>query len=247
MTTEAHHLTVSGVRVAVVRKAIKNLHLGVYPPDGRVRVAAPLSVSDAAVRVAVIGKLRWIRRQQAGFQEQARQSERAMVPGETHYFLGRRYRLEVVSTEGPSRVVLRNRTVLELQAAAGMEAAQRERLLQRWYRDRLRELVPPLLEKWQAALGVEIAAWGIKKMKTKWGSCNADARRIWLNLELVKKPPECLEYLVVHELIHLIVRHHDERFRALMDRHLPRWPQIRRVLNAAPLASDTWAECATVK
>ncbi len=238
MTTEAHHLTVSGVRVAVVRKAIKNLHLGVYPPDGRVRVAAPLAVSDAAVRVAVIGKLRWIRRQQASFEGQARQSERAMVAGETHYYLGRRYRLEVVNVEGPSRVVLRNRTVMELRVRVGADVAERERVLQGWYRERLKELVPPLLAKWQSALGVEVAAWGIRKMKTKWGSCNAAARRVSLNLELAKKPPECLEYLVVHELCHLLVRCHDDRFHALMDHHLPRWAQIRKVLNAAPLASD---------
>ena len=241
MITEAHSLTVSGVRVAVVRKAIKNLHLGVYPPDGHVRVAAPLAVSDAAVRVAVIGNLRWIRRQQSAFEHQARQSEREMVGGESHYFLGHRYRLDLVSTEGPSRIVLRNRRVMELHARPDQNAEQRERLLQRWYRERLRELVPPLLDKWQAALGVEVAEWGIKKMKTKWGSCNAAARRIWLNLELAKKPPECLEYLVVHELVHLLVRHHDDRFHALMDRKLPKWRMVRQTLNAAPLAHDTWA------
>jgi predicted metal-dependent hydrolase len=240
MTTEAHQLTVSGVRVAVVRKPIKNLHLGVYPPDGRVRVAAPLAISDAAVRVAVIGKLRWIRRQQAAFEHQARESEREMVDGESHYFLGHRYRLDVIVTEGPCRVVLRNRRVMELHARADQDAEQRARVLRRWHRERLRELIPPLLEKWQAALGVAVADWGIKKMKTKWGSCNAEARRIWLNLELAKKPPECLEYIVAHELAHLLVRHHDDRFHALMDRHLPKWRLIRHTLNTAPLASDTW-------
>jgi hypothetical protein len=242
MTIEAHHLTVSGVRVAVVRKAIKNLHLGVYPPDGHVRAAVPLALSDAAVRVAVISRLRWIRRQQEAFENQAREAPREMVPGESHYFLGRRYRLDLVSTGGPSRVVLRNGKTMELHCRPDQDAEQRERSLRRWYRDRLRELVPPLLEKWQAALGVEVAGWGIKKMKTRWGSCNAAARRIWLNLELAKKPPECLEYLVVHELVHLLVRHHDERFHALMDRHLPRWKLVRKLLNAAPLANDTW-EC----
>lgn len=228
------------MRVAVVRKAIKNLHLGVYPPDGRVRVAAPLRVSDAAVRVAVIGKLRWIRRQQAAFEHQERESERELVSGERHYFLGRRYRLEVVEAVGPARVVLRNQKTLALHMRPGWERQQCEALLHRWYRERLRELVPPLIEKWQAALGVEAAGWGIKKMKTRWGSCNAASRRIWLNLELAKKPPECLEYLVVHELVHLLVRHHDDRFNALMDRHLPRWRLARRALNAAPLAYETW-------
>ncbi|MFP2898595.1 M48 family metallopeptidase [Corallococcus sp. 4LFB] len=240
MTTESRVLTVGSLRVAVVRKPIKNLHLGVYPPDGRVRVAAPLLVSDAAVRVAVISKLRWIKRQQAAFNGQARESEREMVSGESHYFLGWRYRLDVMETKGPGRIVVRNRRILELHTRSGWGSRQRERLLHQWYREQLRELVPPLIEKWQVALGVEAAGWGIKKMKTRWGSCNAAARRIWLNLELAKKPPQCLEYLVVHELLHLLVRNHDDRFHALMDRHLPRWRLARRTLNAAPLAHETW-------
>jgi predicted metal-dependent hydrolase len=242
MTTEAHSLTVSGLRVAVVRKGIKNLHLGVYPPDGRIRVAVPMAVSDAAVRVAVIGKLRWIRRQQAAFDGQARESEREMVSGESHYYMGRRYRLRLVDTAGKGKIVLRGSRVMELRARPELTAEQREQVLQRWYRERLRELVPPLLEKWQTALRVKVADWGIKKMKTKWGSCNADARRIWLNVELVKKPPECLEYLVVHELVHLRVRKHDERFFAAMDQHLPRWRAVRKVLNSGALKREEWGE-----
>lgn len=241
MTTRAHVLRVSGVAVEVVRKAIKNLHLGVYPPDGRVRVAAPLVVSDAAVRVAVIGKLRWIRRQQSAFAVQARQPERLMVDGESHFFLGRRYRLAVAETLGRCDVILRNRKIMEIRARRQGGSAHLQRVLQRWYRERLRELVPQLLAKWEGNLGVRVASWGIKAMKTKWGTCNPETRRIWLNLELAKKPPECLEYIVVHELLHLIARHHDERFQALMDRHFSRWRQIRRELNAAPLAHATWS------
>ena len=240
MTTEKRNMTVSGVPVAVVRKAIKNLHLGVYPPDGRVRVAVPLRISDAAVRVAVIGKLRWIRRQQAAFSDQARQGEREMVDGETHFYLGRRYRLRVVERAGTAKVSVRGRAVLELGVPEGSNAERRDRALQRFYRERLRELIPPLLEKWQPTLGVEVADWGIKRMKTRWGTCNAQARRIWLNLELAKKPPECLEYILVHELMHLIVRQHDERFHGLMDRYLPHWKHTRRLLNAGPLAHEEW-------
>ncbi|MFL5346787.1 MAG: M48 family metallopeptidase [Hyalangium sp.] len=240
MTTETHHLTVSGIRVSVVRKEIKNLHLGVYPPDGRVRVAAPLAVSDAAVRVAVIGKLGWIRRQRAAFDTQVRESKREMVSGESHYFLGRRYRLAVVMNHGKSGVVIRNRTIMELRVRPDLTTDQRERVLQRWYRDVLRELATPLLAKWQSALGVTVDGWGIKRMKTRWGSCNAKARRVWLNLELAKKPPECLEYLIVHELMHLLVRNHDDRFHALMDRHFPKWRATRKTLNAAPLAHEIW-------
>ncbi|HMI84205.1 MAG TPA: SprT family zinc-dependent metalloprotease [Polyangiaceae bacterium] len=239
MTTDTHGLTVSGLRVSVVRKAIKNLHLGVYPPDGRVRVAAPLAVSDAAVRVAVIGKLRWINRQRASFALQAREGEREMVNGESHYFLGRRYRLELLDGDGASGVRLRKQT-LEIRARPDANANHRAQVLQRWYREQLKELVPPLLEKWQTVLGVRISGWGIKRMKTKWGSCNADARRIWLNLELAKKSPECLEYLIVHELAHLLARKHDDRFIALMDRQLPKWRLYQKELNAAPLAKEVW-------
>lgn len=241
MTTKTRALTISGLQVAVVRKAIKNLHLGVYPPDGRVRVAVPFAVSDAAVRVAVIGKLPWIRRQRAAFERQPREGQREMVSGESHYFLGRRYRLKVVDTEGPSQVRLSTTRALELHARPGLGVDQRQQLVQRWYREQLRTIVPPLLEKWQSAIGVNISGWGIKKMKTKWGSCNAEARRIWLNLELAKKPLECLEYLIVHELVHLLARKHDDRFNALMDGYLPRWRHCRKELNAAPLARETWS------
>ena len=240
MSIETSHITVSGIRVSIVRKAIKNLHLGVYPPHGRVRVAAPLAVSDAAVRLAVVGKLGWIKRQQARFAAQPRQSQREMVSGESHYFLGRRYRLRVVEVSGPGRVVLRHRSILELHVRRDLDATERERVLHHWYRVRLRELIPPLLTKWEAALGVHAAGGGIKKMKTKWGTCSLDAGRIWLNLELAKKPVQCLEYLVVHELAHLIEPHHNDRFASIMDTHLPAWRVCRAELNRAPLAHEEW-------
>ena len=240
MSTERAEIRVSGLTVQIVRKDIKNLHLGVYPPNGRVRIAAPLSVSDDAARLAVIGKLGWIKKQQAKFAAQPRQTEREMVSGESHYYLGRRYRLRVVERDGPSRVVLRNRTTLELQVRPGSDAKERERILRHWYRERLRELVPPLLTKWGAILGVREATTGIRKMKTKWGACSVNARRIWLNLELAKKPVQCIEFLVVHELTHLIERHHNDRFVSLMDRHLPQWRHHRKALNEAPLGHADW-------
>lgn len=235
MTTEICHLTVSGIRVEVVRKDIKNLHLGVYPPNGRVRVAAPLVVSDEAVRLAVIDKLGWIKRQKAKFAEQPRQSQREMVNGESHYFLGQRYRLRVHEHDAPPCVALRGIASLDLFVRPGTDADQREVVLLRWYREQLKILIPPLLEKWQPILGVQVADWGIKKMKTKWGSCNPSSRRIWLNLELAKKPVQCLEYIVVHEMVHLLERHHNERFSSLLDTHLPQWRQYREMLSVAPL------------
>ncbi len=240
MSTESVQIRVGGLAVRIVRKDIKNLHLGVYPPNGRVRVAAPLCISDDAVRLVVIGKLGWVKKQQAKFAAQPRQTAREMVSGESHYYLGRRYRLRTVERDGPSRVVLRNRTTLELQVRAGVDAGGRERVLQRWYRERLRELVPPLLAKWEAILGMQASSWGIKKMKTKWGACSTNARRIWLNLELAKKPVQCIEYLIVHELTHLIERHHNDRFVSLMDRHLPQWRFHRKALNEAPLGHADW-------
>lgn len=162
-----------------------------------------------------------------------------MVRGESHYYLGRRYRLALAPTKGRSGVILRASGTMELQVRPGWSGAQHARVLQRWYRDRLRELALPLLEKWAGTLGVTIQRWGIKRMKTKWGSCNSNKGRVWLNLELAKKPTDCLEYVIVHELAHLRVRRHDVRFHALMDR-LPRWRTTRKLLNAAPLANERW-------
>jgi predicted metal-dependent hydrolase len=234
VTTEKQHITVSGLPIEIVRKGIKNLHLGVYPPHGRVRVAAPLRISDEAVRLAVIGKLGWINRQRARFEAQPRQSVREMVSAESHFFLGQRYRLRVVNYPGPAKVIVRNSSKIELQVRRELTAAERERVLHRWYRHQLKELVPSLVQKWQAVLGVEANEWAIKKMKTKWGACNVDARRIWLNLELAKKPVQCLEYIVVHELVHFLERHHNDTFTALMNKFLPQWRSRRNELNATP-------------
>lgn len=241
MITEHHSMTVGGVEVAVIRKAIKNLHLGVYPPNGRVRVATPLAVSDEAVRLAVVGKLGWIRRQRARFVAQPRQSRREMVSGESHYFQGRRYRLRVVHNDGAAKIVRRNNSTLELQVRPEITVNGRERILHQWYRQHLRELIPALLEKWQAVLGVHASEFGIKKMKTRWGTCNVEARRIWINLELAKKPVSCLEYIIVHELTHLLERNHNDRFTAIMDRHLPTWRMSRKELNSEPLANEQWS------
>lgn len=241
MSIENHQITVSGLRVAIVRKDIKNLHLGVYPPSGRVRGAAPLRVSNEAVRLAVIGKLRWIKRQRARFEDQPRQSARDFVDGESHFYLGRRYRLKVIEQSGPGHVALRGNGGLELHVRSGATLEQRERVFQQCYRERLRVLTLPLVERWQSHLGVNLTAWGIKKMKTKWGSCNSEARRIWINLEMAKKPAKCLEYIVVHELVHLLGRRHNERFMDLMDGFLPKWRLYRAELNRAPLSHESWS------
>lgn len=243
MTTRAkdrYRIEVAGTPIDVVRKDIKNLHIGVYPPGGRVRVAAPLRFDDDAVRMAVISRLSWIRRKQAEFERQDRQSEREFVTGESHYLEGRRYRLDVLEHDAPPVVILRNRTTMQLRVRPGTGRDEREAILARWYRQRLRDRVPALLEKWEPKLGVRASEVRIKKMKTRWGTCNKEAGRVWLNLELAKKPPACTEYIVVHELVHLIESSHNERFRDLMDRWLPQWNLYRDQLNRAPLAHANW-------
>ena len=242
MTTEAERrrIDVRGTPVEVVRKNVKHLHLGVYPPGGRVRVAAPSYVDDDAVRLAVVARLGWIRRRQAEFQGQDRQPPRRLVSGESHYVDGRRYRLAVVEHNGPPTVRLRNRTTMELRVRPAADRDRREAVLHRWYRRRMRERLPALLVAWEPRLGVQVADVRIRRMKTRWGACNADARRIWLNLELAKKPASCLEYIVVHEMVHLIERRHNDRFRELMDGVMPRWRSYRDELNRAPLAHEEW-------
>lgn len=224
----------------VVRKAIKNLHLGVYPPAGRIRVAAPLRVDDEAVRLIVISKLGWIRRQQARFLEQPRQSLRQMVTGESHYFQGRRYRLRVIEENAAPRVRLKGNAALELYVRPGTDTTKRAEILNTWYRRELKTVVPDLIAYWEPVINVQVAEWGIKKMKTKWGTCNIVARRVWLNLDLAKHPFGCLECILVHEMVHLLERYHNDRFRGLMDQFLPQWRLRREELNQAPLGHEHW-------
>ena len=236
-----HKIKVSGLVVDVVRKNIKNLHLAVYPPTGRVRVAAPLRVSDEAVRLAVITRLGWIKRQQAKFSGQDRQSEREYVTGESHYFQGQRYRLNVIYQDSPAHVSIRNNRTIDLFVRDESDTAQRQRVLLTWYRQQLKLMLPPLIKRWERTIGVKVADSGVKHMKTKWGTCNVQAHRVWINLELAKKPVQCLEYILVHEMVHLLERHHNDQFTVLMDRFLPSWRLCRDELNRAPLRHEAWS------
>ena len=233
-------IEVQGIAVEVVRKDIKNFYIGVHPPNGRVRASAPLTFDDAAIQMAIISRLGWIRRQQAAFAKQERQSQREFVTGESHYFRGRRYRLDVIEHDRPPRVWLPNNTKMALSVRPGSDRNTREAVVHRWYRQHLRTQLPPLLEKWEAKIGVSVNEVRIRKMKTLWGSCNTEAKRIWLNLELAKKPESCLVYILVHEMVHLLERDHNNRFHALMDSFLPQWRAYRDQLNRAPLAHESW-------
>lgn len=229
------------IRVKIVRKNIKNLHLAVYPPDGMVRVSVPRHITNDNVRLAVVSKLSWIRKQQAKFASQPRQSKREMVSGESHYLFGKRYLLEVVERHGRHEIIEKNNNTLILYVNPGTTEANRRLVLNEWYRNQLKQRIPGLLKKWQPVVGKAAREWGVKRMKTRWGTCNPRAQRIWLNLELAKKPQECLEYVLVHELAHLIERHHNDNFKKLMDNFMPKWRMYRDLLNRAPLSHEDWS------
>jgi predicted metal-dependent hydrolase len=238
--TERKTIQIDDIPVEVVRGDVKHLYLRVYAPDGRVRVSCPSQLDDEAIRQAVTERLDWIRKQQQRFATREVQSERDMASGESHYYQGKPYRLEIVEREQPPSVTIRDENTLVMNVRAGVSPTKRAAILSFWYRQRLSEQIPPLVEKWEQGLGVTVDEWHIKRMKTLWGSCNIDARRIWLNLELIKKPPACLDYVVLHEMVHLLERNHGDRFQALMDRHMPEWRAIRDELNRAPVAHKSW-------
>jgi len=239
MSTASAYLTVRGINVDVVYKDIKNLHIGVYPPLGRVRVAAPQHLDEEHVRLAVIQRLAWIKRQRKQLQDADRQSPRQMVTGESHYVWGLRYRLKVVERPGRASLAL-DGDRLVLQVPDGTDTEARLKLLQDWQRKMLRVEIPALIAKWETLIGREVPRWSIRRMKTKWGSCNRESGHLWFNLELAKKHSRCLEYLVVHEMVHLLERGHGERFTKLMDGFLPDWRSRRDDLNSAPLADESW-------
>ena len=239
MSTANGNLTVRGIPIDVVYKDIKNLHIGVYPPTGRVRVAAPTRLDDERVRLAVIQRLPWITRQRRQFQDAARQGPREMVSGESHYVCGKRLRLRVIERPGRAHVEVDGDRLL-LYMPQGSDQAARTKALQHWQRGELRRAVTPLISHWEPIIGHSVSEWGIKRMKTKWGSCNRETGRLWFNLELAKKHPLTLEYVVVHEMAHLMEPNHGERFAKLMDSLMADWRTRRDALNAEPLANEAW-------
>jgi len=223
------------ITAEVVQKDIKNIHLSVYPPNGRVKIAAPFRMDLETIRIFAISKLGWIKRQQTKLRNQEREAPREYISRESHYFLGKRYLLKVVECfSKPSVAIKHDKLILQIKPVTN--TTQRQVLVQEWYREQLKALVPNYIAKWEKIMGVEVAEFGIKKMRTKWGTCNVDARRIWINLELAKKPMECLEYIVVHEMVHLLERSHNARFIALMDKFLPQWRSLKEGLNRLPVS-----------
>ena len=233
-------INLGDIAVDVVLKDIKNLHLSVHPPTGRVRISAPKRMRIDTIRVFAISKLDWIKQQQTKLREQERETPRDYVDRESHYVWGKRYLLTVSERDEPPSIELKHSRML-LRVRPGTDEDKRQALVEEWYRERLREAVPALLARWQPLLGVRVERFFVQRMKTKWGSCNHKARTIRLNTELAKKPAECLGYIVLHELVHLVEPTHNARFVAQMDQFMPRWQLHRQVLNRLPVRREKWS------
>lgn len=227
------------IAVDVIQKDIKNVHLSVYPPVGKVRVSAPLRMDLDTIRLFAISKLGWIKRQQRKITAQERETPREYLDRESHYLWGRRYLLKLVEREGPPQVELKHRRIV-LHTRAGTSQEKKEAILRDWYRAQLKNAVPPLIAKWEPLMHVKVERFFVQQMKTKWGSCSRDSASIRLNTDLAKKPRECLEYIVVHEMAHLLEPTHNDRFTALMDLLIPQWRFRREALNRLPVRHETW-------
>lgn len=223
----------------VVKKDIKHIHLSVYPPVGKVRMSAPLRMDLDTLRVFAISKLGWIKQQQKKLQAQERETPREYLDRESHYVWGKRYLLDVVEKEETPGVVLKF-SALHLQVRPGASEAKKQAVLEQWYRAQLKAAAPLLIAKWEPLMGVKVARLFVQRMKTKWGSCSPGAHSIRLNAELAKKPPECLEYIVVHEMVHLLEDSHNHRFVTLMDQFMPKWQHYRELLNRLPVRHESW-------
>lgn len=227
------------IHVKVVHKAIKNVHLSVYPPDGRVNISAPHEMRLDKVRIFAISKLGWIKEQQKKIRAQDRETQREFVDRESHYLWGERFLLVNVPSTGPAGVEV-NHKELRLHSHPESSPEKRETIVAAWYREQVRAVGQAYVQKWESVLGVRVQQVFVQKMRTKWGGCRPDRGHIRLNTELAKKPKECLEYIVVHEMVHLLEPHHNKRFIMYMDKFLPQWKLIRDELNQAPLAHEDW-------
>lgn len=223
----------------VTLKDIKNIHLSVYPPTGAVRISAPSYMKEDAIRVFALSKIGWIRKQQKKLCDQERETPREYLDRESHYLWGKRYLMEVVERNEKPRVSL-NYNTLTLQVRPGASESKKGAVLDEWYRQNLKAEIAPLIRGWEKKLEVSVEKFVVRKMKTKWGSCTPKSHTICLNLELAKKPLECLEYIVVHELIHFVEPTHSARFISLMDNFLPKWRFYRDELNRLPVSHQDW-------
>jgi len=233
-------LKVGGIEAVVLYKPVKNLHLNVLPPAGKVRVTAPQNMNDEAIRTFLATRISWIKKMQAKFKGQERQTPREYVSGETHYYFGKQYRLEVTENDGVPCISFKGKSKIVLSIKTKTSTLKREEIMQEWYRQELRNFLEEAIAKWEARIGVKVSSWGIRRMKTRWGTCNHKKKSIWLNLELAKKPVSCIEYVVVHELLHLIEKKHSDKFIALIKKYLPKWKSEKEELNRMILSHEKW-------
>lgn len=240
MTIKEEKIAISNMEIDVIRKNIKNMHLAVYPPTGRIRLSAPVNTDPEVVRLFAISKLGWIKKHVKNFQEQPRESEREFISGESHYVKGKRFLLEVVEQSGVPQVSLKGNKTLILKIKPQATREEKAKVIKEWYRKQLKAEIPELISKWEKRIGVTSNEWGVRHMRTKWGACNIEEKRIWINLELAKKPTICLEYIIVHELVHLLERNHNERFVSFMNEFMPKWRLHRDELNSLPVAHNDW-------
>jgi predicted metal-dependent hydrolase len=236
----ATQVQLGDITVDVVLKDIKNVHLSVHPPSGRVSISAPARMSLDTIRIFAISKLAWIRQQQRKLRDQERETPREYLDRESHYVWGKRYLLKVVEADVPAAVELSHSRMI-LRIRPGTDETRRQAIMEEWYREQLKQDAPELIAKWERLIGVSVQRFFVQRMKTKWGSCNHRAGTIRLNTDLAKKPRECLEYIVVHELVHLLEPTHNSRFVALMDQFMPKWQSTRQVLNRLPVRHESWS------
>ncbi len=240
MSISSNNISVANIQIEVIRKDIKNMHLAVYPPTGRIRLAAPTKTDSEVVRLFAISKLGWIKKHIKNFKEQPRETPREYTTGESHYYQGKRLLLNVIEHDGFNKVEVKGIKHIQLYVKPNSTIDDRALVLKEWYRKELKRQLPELIEKWEKVIGVRCNSWGVKHMRTKWGACNIEAKRIWINLELAKKPQVCLEYIIVHELVHLLERNHNDRFVSLMNKFMPKWRLHRDELNKLPVAHSDW-------
>ena len=240
MTTKSYKLQVQDLQIDVNPKDIKNLHISIMPPDGRIRVSCPFSMSEESVRLSIVSKLSRIRKEQRSFAEYVRESKKEMISGESHYVDGNRHILEFVEVKESPSISIKNKKNIILKARPNSTRENREKIMHEWLRNRMYENLEGLIIKWEGIIGIKASYYGIRRMRTKWGSCNSEEKRIWLNLELAKKSPQCLEYVLVHEMIHILEPKHNDRFFSLLDEYMPSWRIHKEMLDEPPLVHVNW-------
>lgn len=240
MSIKIEEMEINGIHIQIIRKSIKNMYLGIYPPNGIVKVTTRLETDNERVRLFVLTHMARIKKSQREIQEQPRISPYQYIDRESHYFQGERYLLSVKEDANINSVNLGSTKFIELNFKPNTTLEQRHKLVQEWHRKQLKLIIPPLIEKWQKKIGVEIFQCEVKQMKTKWGTCNIEKKRIWINLELSQKSVRCLEYIIVHEMLHLLVRHHNDEFMSLISKYLPNWKQLKKELDSSPSSHQEW-------